>query len=139
MQTQNRLLDDVARLFSGAVGMASGMRGEVEAQFRQQFEKILSQMDLVTREEYEVTRDMVAKAREEQEQLLERVAKLEEALAAAQKKPAAKRAAKPRAKATASKSAATKSTAAKSTRAKAAGSKSTASKATDDKVKADPS
>ena len=86
MQTQNRLLDDVARLFSGAVGMASGVRGEVEAQFRQQFEKILAQMDLVTREEYEVTRDMAAKARDAQEQLLERVAKLEAALAAVQPK-----------------------------------------------------
>jgi|TARA_R110002072_G_scaffold517_33_gene3273 BMFP domain-containing protein YqiC len=128
MQTQNRLLDDVARLFSGAVGMASGVRGEVEAQFRQQFEKILAQMDLVTREEYEVTRDMAAKARDAQEQLLERVAKLEAALAAVQPKaPAAKRAAKsagnpaakPRAKASTAKASTAKASTTKASPAKA--------------------
>jgi BMFP domain-containing protein YqiC len=97
MQTQNPLLDDLARLFSGAVGVATGMRAEAEAQFRQQFERILGQMELVTREEFEVVREMAAKARDEQEALSEKVAALEAELAALKTPPAPRR--KPRAKA----------------------------------------
>ena len=101
MQTQNRLLDDMARVASGAIGVAAGMRAEVEARLREQFEKILSQMDLVTREEFDAVKAMAAKARAEQEDLTERLAALEEALAAKAAKPAKaaaprKRAAKPR-------------------------------------------
>lgn len=83
MQTQNRLLDDLARLAGGAMGAAAGMREEVESQLRYQFERILSRMDLVTREEFEVVKAMAAKAREEQEVLADRVAALETELVAA--------------------------------------------------------
>ena len=82
MQSQNKLLDDLARVASGAVGVAAGMRGEVEARLRAQFERILRDMDLVTREEYEVVAAMAIKAREEQEALADRVAALEKQLAA---------------------------------------------------------
>jgi BMFP domain-containing protein YqiC len=92
MQTQNRLLDDLARVASGAIGVAAGMRGEIEARLREQFERILSQMDLVTREEFDVVKAMAAKARQEQEDLAERVAALEAKLA--RKTGAAKRAPK---------------------------------------------
>lgn len=91
MQTQNRLLDDLARLAGGAVGVAAGMRGEIEARLREQFEKILGQMDLVGREEFEAVQAMAAKARAEQEELAERVAALEAQLAAESKKTAASR------------------------------------------------
>lgn len=84
MQSQNRLLDDLARVASGALGVAAGMRGEVEARLREQFERMLTQMELVTREEFDVVQAMAAKARSEQELLAERVAKLEAALAAKQ-------------------------------------------------------
>ncbi|HSR71454.1 MAG TPA: accessory factor UbiK family protein [Kiloniellales bacterium] len=77
MQTQNRLLDDLARVASGALGVAAGMRGEIEERLREQFARILSQMDLVTREEFEVVKAMAAEARAEQERLAERVAALE--------------------------------------------------------------
>ncbi|MFQ5775462.1 MAG: accessory factor UbiK family protein [Kiloniellaceae bacterium] len=80
MQTQNRLLDDLARVATGAIGVAASMRGEIEARLREQFERILSQMDLVTREEFEAVRAMAAKAREEQERLGERLAALERRL-----------------------------------------------------------
>ena len=95
MQVDNRLLDDLARVASGAVGALSGVRGEVEAQLKQQFERILGEMDLVTREEFEAVKQVAANARTEQERLEKRVAKLEAALAG--KKPkaaAAKRATK---------------------------------------------
>ncbi len=79
MQTQNRFLDDLARVASGALGVAAGMREEVEARLREQFERVLSRMNLVTREEFEVVRAMAVKAREEQEALAKRLAALESA------------------------------------------------------------
>ncbi len=80
MQTQNKLLDDLARVANGAIGVAAGMREEVDARLRDQFARVLGRMDLVTREEFEAVRAMAIKAREEQEILSERVATLEAAL-----------------------------------------------------------
>ena len=80
MQTQNKLLDDLARVASGALGVASGMREEVEARLRDQFERVLARMELVTREEFDAVRAMAVKAREEQDLLNERVAALEKTL-----------------------------------------------------------
>ena len=99
MQTQNRLLDDLARVASGAIGIAAGMRGEIEARLREQFEKILLQMDLVGREEFDAVKAMAAKARAEQEDLVKRVDVLERELKArsgpaGKKTPSRKRSAK---------------------------------------------
>ena len=77
MQSQNRFFDDIARVASGAVGALSGVRGEVEARLRDQLERMLTGMDLVTREEFEAVKAMAAKAREEQELLRLRVEALE--------------------------------------------------------------
>ena len=81
MQSQSRFFDDVARVASGAVGALSGVRGEIEARIRDQLERLLAGMDLVDREEFEATKAMAAKAREEQELLLRRVEALESRLA----------------------------------------------------------
>src|SRR6202040_1370326 len=81
MQSQNRFFDDMARLASGARGALSGVRGEIESRFRDQLERILAGMDLVSREEFEAVKAMAAKAREEQEVLLQRIAELETRLA----------------------------------------------------------
>jgi len=86
MQSQNRFFDDMARVAAGAVGALSGMRGEVEARFRDQLERVLAGMDLVNREEFEAVKAMAAKAREEQEKLLRRVEALEARLAAVEAK-----------------------------------------------------
>lgn len=88
MQTDNRLLDDLARVASGAAGALSGVRGEVEARLRPQFERILAEMDVVPRDEFEAVKAMAARARTEQEALEKRVAALEKMLTAT-KKPAA--------------------------------------------------
>ena len=85
MQTDNRLLDDFARVLGGAVSAASGVREEVEAKIRQQLDGVFTRMDLVTREEFEVVRDMAALARQENERLTERLADLESRLAKAEK------------------------------------------------------
>jgi BMFP domain-containing protein YqiC len=77
MQSQNRFFDDIARVASGAVGALSGVRGEIEARVRDQLERMLAGMELVSREEFEAVKAMAAKAREEQELLRLRVDALE--------------------------------------------------------------
>ncbi|HRJ62626.1 MAG TPA: accessory factor UbiK family protein [Azospirillaceae bacterium] len=77
MQVDNRLLDDLARVASGALGAFSTLRDEAEAQMRQQFERILSRMDMVSREEFDAVKAIAVKAREEQEILAQRLAALE--------------------------------------------------------------
>ena len=81
MQSQNRFFDDMARVAAGAMGALSGVRGEIEARFRDQLERILLGMDLVSREEFEAVKALAAKAREEQEVLAQRIAELETRLA----------------------------------------------------------
>ncbi len=125
MQTRNKMLDDLARVAGGALGAASGVRAEVEARLREQFERILSQMDLVTREEFDAVRDMAVKAREEQEDLAGRVAALEKELAALKKKPASGGGART-AKSSSAKSSSSKASSSKTSPAKASGRKSAA-------------
>ncbi|SDR42129.1 BMFP domain-containing protein YqiC [Rhizobiales bacterium GAS191] len=75
--TQNRFLDDLARLMQNAAGMADGARREVEDFFKARMERTLSGMDLVGREEFEAVREMAIRAREENERLSTRIAALE--------------------------------------------------------------
>ncbi len=82
MQTRNRLFDDAAKLAGGALGTLDGIRREVEALVRQQIERLLNNMDLVTRDEFDAVKAMAVKAREEQEEMAARIAALEAALAA---------------------------------------------------------
>lgn len=82
MQTDNRILDDLARVMSGAMTAASGVREEVEARMRHQLEGVFERMELVNREDFEVVRDMAALARQENERLSARIEALESRLAA---------------------------------------------------------
>ena len=77
MQTDNRLFDDIAKLATNAIGAATAVRQEVEARVKAQIEKLIVDMNLVTRDDYEAVKEMAAKARAEQEVLAERVARLE--------------------------------------------------------------
>ena len=81
MQTRNRLFDDAARIAGGAVGTLAGAKREIEALVRQQLERVLASLDLVTRDEFEAVKEMAAKARSEQEALTERLQALETKLA----------------------------------------------------------
>jgi BMFP domain-containing protein YqiC len=81
-QTSNRLLDEVAKLMTDAAGAAQGVRREVEGAMRAQAERILENMDLVKREEFEAAKAMAEKARTENERLAGLIASLEARLAA---------------------------------------------------------
>lgn len=89
MQSQSRFFDDLARVAAGAVGTLSGVKSELETRLREQFERVLAGMDLVSRDEFEAVKAMAAKARAEQEDLAMRVAELESLCAALRGRPTA--------------------------------------------------
>ena len=86
MQVENRFLDDLARVANGAIGALSGIRGEIEGLIKQRVERLLTDMDLVPRDEFEAVKAVAANARSEQEALALRVAALEGALEPAKTK-----------------------------------------------------
>jgi len=88
-QTSNRILDEFARLMTDAAGVAKGVRSEAETVFRTQAEKVLRDLDVVQREEFEAVKEMAANARAEADDLKARIEALE--AAAAKKKPASPR------------------------------------------------
>ncbi|MBN9435523.1 accessory factor UbiK family protein [Bosea sp. (in: a-proteobacteria)] len=77
VSTSNRILDDIARLATDAAGAAQGVRREVETVVKTQIERLLRDMDVVTREEFEAVREMALLARDENEKLAARLAALE--------------------------------------------------------------
>jgi BMFP domain-containing protein YqiC len=76
-QTTNRLFDEMARLMNDAAGVAQGVRREFDTLFRTQAERILNELDVVRREEFEAVKEMARLAREENEALKARIAALE--------------------------------------------------------------
>jgi BMFP domain-containing protein YqiC len=76
-QSSNRIFDEIARLATDAAGAAQGVRREVETVVRTQIERLVKDMDVATREEVDVLRDMVIAAREENERLEARIKALE--------------------------------------------------------------
>jgi BMFP domain-containing protein YqiC len=80
MQTQSSVFDDLARLMTGAMGMAQGMGEEAKTFMRTQADRFVAEMDLVGRDEFEAMKQLASEARAEAEALRERVAALEAAL-----------------------------------------------------------
>ncbi len=83
-QTSSRFFDEIARLMTDAAGVANGVRKEVDSVVRNQAEKVLNELDVVSREEFDAVKEMAQKARMENEVLAKRIAELE---AAASTKP----------------------------------------------------
>ena len=76
-QTSNRIFDEMARLMNAAAGVAQGVRREFDSLFRSQAERILRELDVVPREEFEAVKEMARLAREENEALKARLDALE--------------------------------------------------------------
>jgi BMFP domain-containing protein YqiC len=85
MQSDNPILDGLARLMTDAAGAAQSMRSEVDTFVRQRLERLVADMDFVPREEFDAVKAMAARAREENERLEARIAQIEAALAGAAK------------------------------------------------------
>jgi BMFP domain-containing protein YqiC len=79
--TASRILDDLAKLATDAAGAAQGLRRDAETALKSGLEKLLRDMDLVTREEFDAVAEMARLAREENDRLAARVAALEARLA----------------------------------------------------------
>ena len=82
MQTQNPFFDQMAKVMTEAAGAADGVRREAETVMRGQLQKLLGDMELVTREEFEAVQEMAANARAENEDLKARLEALEASLGA---------------------------------------------------------
>ena len=91
MQTDNRVLDSMARFFTNAAGAAQAFRSEVETMVKTKLERLVADLDFVPREDFNAVKAMAAKARGENEKLAARVAALEAASAKPGKAPRAKR------------------------------------------------
>ncbi|MEQ9640195.1 MAG: accessory factor UbiK family protein [Alphaproteobacteria bacterium] len=77
MNARRRVLDDIAKLATSAVGVAQGAGREAEELVRQRLERVLDRMELVSRDEFEAVKAMAQAAREENERLAARIAELE--------------------------------------------------------------
>jgi BMFP domain-containing protein YqiC len=80
-QTTGRFFDEIGKLITDAAGAADGVRKELEGIVRAQAERVLRDLDVVQREEFEAVKAMAQKAREENVRLKERIDQLETALA----------------------------------------------------------
>jgi BMFP domain-containing protein YqiC len=86
-QTTSRFFDEIGRLMNDAAGVAQGVRREFDTVVRTQAERILRDLDVVSREEFEAVKEMARLAREENEALKARIAALEAKVAAAPQSP----------------------------------------------------
>ncbi len=77
-----RLLDELSRVMTGAIGVAQGVSREADSFVKSQIERILRDSDFVTREEFEACREMAILARDENEKLMARIEALEAKLSA---------------------------------------------------------
>ncbi len=81
MASDNPFLDQLAKLMTNAAGAAKGMRDELGALIKTQTERLVNDLDLVPREEFEALKTMHAKSRKEVEELRARLVVLETAVA----------------------------------------------------------
>lgn len=79
MQSENRLLDDLAKLVNGAAGTIAGMGREAESATREKAREWIGGLDFVSRDEFEAIKAIAIAAREEAEALKARLDALEAA------------------------------------------------------------
>jgi len=87
MQSENPLIADFVKLMNSAAGTLAGMTREARDSARERFKETLGGLDFVSREEFDATKAMAAKAREESEALKARLDALEARVAALEAKP----------------------------------------------------
>ena len=80
--TSSRFFDELAKLMTNAAGAAQGVRRELDTLVQGQVERVLHNLDVVKREDFEAVKAMAQKAREENDVLTRRLADLEVRLGA---------------------------------------------------------
>lgn len=69
MSQSSKIFDDLGRLMNDAASVADGVRREAETAMRGQMERIVNDLELVKREDYDALRDLVQIQGEEIEAL----------------------------------------------------------------------
>jgi BMFP domain-containing protein YqiC len=78
--TNSKFFDELAKLMGNAATAAQGVRKEVDTLVQGQVERVLNNLNVVKREEFDVVKEMAEKARSENEDLAKRIAELESRL-----------------------------------------------------------
>ena len=79
MSQNNRIFDDLGRLMNEAAGVADGVRREVETVVKGQAQRIVTDMDLVKREDFDALRELVQVQGEEIDALRKELATIKAA------------------------------------------------------------
>jgi hypothetical protein len=85
--TSSRFFDELAKLMTNAAGAAQGVRKEIDTLVQGQVERVLNNLEVVKRDEFEAVREMAQKAREENDRLAARLTELEAKLAPSEPPP----------------------------------------------------
>lgn len=83
MSKRAELLGRLGKLGSEALISAANLKREVEAQGMDRLERVAKKLKLVRREEFESVQAMIKQARSAQEQILDRLARIESKLGVA--------------------------------------------------------
>lgn len=65
MQTQNPILDEIAKLTTAAMGLAQAAGDEAKAALRSQTDRMVAELDLVRREDFDALKAEIAALRAE--------------------------------------------------------------------------
>jgi BMFP domain-containing protein YqiC len=76
MSQNSRIFDDLGRLMNEAAGVADGVRREVETAVKSQAQRLVADMDLVRREDFDALRELVQVQGEEIDALRKELAAL---------------------------------------------------------------
>lgn len=72
-----KFFEDITRMTGGAFGSLGGLRQQIKAMVKEGLDRMMDEMQLVTRKEFERVEMIALKARERQEDLEDRLKKLE--------------------------------------------------------------
>lgn len=59
MTQSSKLFDELGKLMNNAAGVADGVRREIETVVKSQLERLIADMDLVKREDFDALRELV--------------------------------------------------------------------------------
>lgn len=76
-EPKGRMFDELGKLMTDAAGAAAGVRREVETAVRSQAARVLNDLEVVRRDEFEAVKAIAVKALEQNEVLSARLAALE--------------------------------------------------------------
>ena len=77
MQKRNQLFDDLAKLTKGYVSILGEFKNELDHFVSNKFQKLVIDMKLVNRDDFEVVKEMLAEIRKEQKRIVKRLNDLE--------------------------------------------------------------